>query len=202
VARHARNAGDNSRHFPVRAWATKSALITDGRFLWCDTRFICVGHVGPEAAHGADCPCSKAGDMITIERDPVYLGRYLGRMKWAERKPLGPVRAKDQLPKRAQLWKYAHACGPTYHGWVTHPGAKAETHDYMGPVKVPLRALGWCFLSAPAEGGQGFWRVFGCLASHRCPRAKMAGGSKLVAPDVSASTRTSLEARLCRGCTL
>ena len=29
------------------------------------------------------------------------------------------------------LWKYAKLVGPTYLGAVTHPGAKAETHDYM-----------------------------------------------------------------------
>ncbi|KKK68010.1 hypothetical protein LCGC14_2948330, partial [marine sediment metagenome] len=29
------------------------------------------------------------------------------------------------------LWKYAKLVGPTYLGAVTHPGAQAETHDYM-----------------------------------------------------------------------
>jgi dihydroxy-acid dehydratase len=43
----------------------KVALITDGRFSGA-TRGFCVGHVGPEAAHGGPIALLKNGDMITI----------------------------------------------------------------------------------------------------------------------------------------
>lgn len=44
----------------------KVALITDGRFSGA-TRGFCVGHVGPEAAHGGPIAMLKNGDMITID---------------------------------------------------------------------------------------------------------------------------------------
>ena len=44
----------------------KVALITDGRFSGA-TRGFCVGHVGPEAAHGGPIALLKDGDIITLE---------------------------------------------------------------------------------------------------------------------------------------
>ena len=44
----------------------KVALITDGRFSGA-TRGFCVGHVGPEAAHGGPIALLQDGDMITID---------------------------------------------------------------------------------------------------------------------------------------
>ncbi len=43
----------------------KVALITDGRFSGA-TRGFCVGHVGPEAAHGGPIALLKDGDIITL----------------------------------------------------------------------------------------------------------------------------------------
>ena len=44
----------------------KVALITDGRFSGA-TRGFCVGHVGPEAAHGGPIAFVEDGDLITID---------------------------------------------------------------------------------------------------------------------------------------
>ena len=44
----------------------KVALITDGRFSGA-TRGFCVGHVGPEAAHGGPIALLKDGDIITLD---------------------------------------------------------------------------------------------------------------------------------------
>ena len=44
----------------------KVALITDGRFSGA-TRGFCVGHVGPEAAHGGPIALLRDGDVITID---------------------------------------------------------------------------------------------------------------------------------------
>ncbi|HHY01879.1 MAG TPA: dihydroxy-acid dehydratase, partial [Paracoccus sp.] len=44
----------------------KVALITDGRFSGA-TRGFCVGHVGPEAAHGGPIALIQNGDIITID---------------------------------------------------------------------------------------------------------------------------------------
>ena len=44
----------------------KVALITDGRFSGA-TRGFCVGHVGPEAAHGGPIALLRNGDIITID---------------------------------------------------------------------------------------------------------------------------------------
>ena len=44
----------------------KVALITDGRFSAVRRAGFCVGHVGPEAAHGGPIALLKNGDMITL----------------------------------------------------------------------------------------------------------------------------------------
>lgn len=43
----------------------KFALITDGRFSGA-TRGFCVGHVGPDAAHGGPIAPLRDGDIITV----------------------------------------------------------------------------------------------------------------------------------------
>lgn len=107
----------------------KVALITDGRFSGA-TRGFCVGHVGPEAAHGGPIGMLKDGDMITINAINGELSVDLTddeltarRAEWA-----GP---KETLYASGALYKYAQLVGSTRLGAVTHPGAKAERHVYM-----------------------------------------------------------------------
>ena len=107
----------------------KVALITDGRFSGA-TRGFCVGHVGPEAAHGGPIALIETGDMITIDAiggelsvdlsDDVLAAR---RADWS-----GP---RETIYASGALWKYAQLVGETHKGAVTHPGAKAERHVYM-----------------------------------------------------------------------
>jgi dihydroxy-acid dehydratase len=107
----------------------KVALITDGRFSGA-TRGFCVGHVGPEAAHGGPIALLKNGDMITLDAITGSISVDLSEDELAERRKgwSGPRATNYQS---GALWKYAKLVGPTYLGAVTHPGAQAETHDYM-----------------------------------------------------------------------
>ncbi|MEP1201362.1 dihydroxy-acid dehydratase [Tateyamaria sp.] len=107
----------------------KVALITDGRFSGA-TRGFCVGHVGPEAAHGGPIALLKDGDVITINAIEGSINVALTDEELEERKAAwtGP---RETLYGSGALWKYAKLVGPTYLGAVTHPGAKAERHDYM-----------------------------------------------------------------------
>ena len=107
----------------------KVALITDGRFSGA-TRGFCVGHVGPEAAHGGPIALLRDGDIITIDAIKGEISVALSDAELSARKALwkGP-RATDYAS--GALWKYARLVGPTRYGAVTHPGAKAETHVYM-----------------------------------------------------------------------
>jgi len=107
----------------------KVALITDGRFSGA-TRGFCVGHVGPEAAHGGPIALLKDGDVITINAIEGSINVALTDDELAERKAnwAGP---RDTLYGAGALWKYAQLVGATYQGAVTHPGAKAERHEYM-----------------------------------------------------------------------
>ncbi|WP_210529199.1 dihydroxy-acid dehydratase [Rubellimicrobium arenae] len=107
----------------------KVALITDGRFSGA-TRGFCVGHVGPEAAHGGPIALLRNGDVITInaltgEISVALSDEELGqrRVEWA-----GP--RVTQYTSGA-LWKFARLVGSARHGAVTHPGAQAESHVYM-----------------------------------------------------------------------
>jgi dihydroxy-acid dehydratase len=106
----------------------KVALITDGRFSGA-TRGFCVGHVGPEAAHGGPIALLRDGDMITIDAITGALSVDLSDDDLADRRAnwAGP-RATNYAS--GALWKYAQLVGPTYKGAVTHPGATAETHVY------------------------------------------------------------------------
>ena len=107
----------------------KVALITDGRFSGA-TRGFCVGHVGPEAAHGGPIGMLKDGDMITINAINGELSVDLTDDELAARRAewAGP---KETLYASGALHKYAQLVGSTRLGAVTHPGAKAERHVYM-----------------------------------------------------------------------
>ncbi|MEP4248075.1 dihydroxy-acid dehydratase [Tateyamaria sp.] len=107
----------------------KVALITDGRFSGA-TRGFCVGHVGPEAAHGGPIALLKDGDVITLNAIEGSLNVALTDEELAERKAAwaGP---RETLYGEGALWKYAQLVGGAYKGAVTHPGAKAARHDYM-----------------------------------------------------------------------
>ncbi|HGG04640.1 MAG TPA: dihydroxy-acid dehydratase [Aliiroseovarius sp.] len=107
----------------------KVALITDGRFSGA-TRGFCIGHVGPEAAHGGPIALLKDGDMITIDAIKGTINVDLTDEELAARKAdwKGP---RDTIYTSGALWKYAQQVGATYKGAVTHPGAKAERHIYM-----------------------------------------------------------------------
>jgi dihydroxy-acid dehydratase len=107
----------------------KVALITDGRFSGA-TRGFCVGHVGPEAAHGGPIALLKNGDMITLNAIEGTITVDLTDEELEERKAnwKGP---RPTIYGAGALWKYAKLVGPTYLGAVTHPGAKDEGHEYM-----------------------------------------------------------------------
>jgi dihydroxy-acid dehydratase len=107
----------------------KVALITDGRFSGA-TRGFCVGHVGPEAAHGGPIAFLATGDIITIDAIKGELSVDLSEAELAERKTQwkGP---RETIYASGAVWKFAQMVGSTYQGAVTHPGAKAEKHVYM-----------------------------------------------------------------------
>ena len=107
----------------------KVALITDGRFSGA-TRGFCVGHVGPEAAHGGPIALLKDGDIITLDAIEGRISVDLSDEELAERKKAwaGP---RETIYASGALWKYAQQVGETYKGAVTHPGGKAEKHQYM-----------------------------------------------------------------------
>ncbi|MEM9579871.1 MAG: dihydroxy-acid dehydratase [Pseudomonadota bacterium] len=106
----------------------KVALITDGRFSGA-TRGFCVGHVGPEAAHGGPIALLKDGDTITLDAIKGELSVDLTDEELAERKAnwSGP---RETIYASGALWKYAQQVGEIYKGAVTHPGGKAEKHEY------------------------------------------------------------------------
>ncbi len=107
----------------------KVALITDGRFSGA-TRGFCVGHVGPEAAHGGPIALIEDGDVITINAISGALSVALSDDELSQRKTdwKGP---RETLYASGALWKYAQLVGATYKGAVTHPGAKVERHIYF-----------------------------------------------------------------------
>ena len=107
----------------------KVALITDGRFSGA-TRGFCVGHVGPESAHGGPIALLKTGDMITIDAIKGEISVALSDEELAARKAVWAGPRKTEYTSGA-LWKYAQLVGVARYGAVTHPGTKAETHVYM-----------------------------------------------------------------------
>ena len=107
----------------------KVALITDGRFSGA-TRGFCVGHVGPEAAHGGPIALLKNGDTITIDAIRGEISVALSDEELAARKAAWPGPRETEYASGA-LWKYAQLVGGARQGAVTHPGAGAERHVYM-----------------------------------------------------------------------
>ncbi|MDQ7071082.1 MAG: dihydroxy-acid dehydratase [Rhodobacterales bacterium] len=107
----------------------KVALITDGRFSGA-TRGFCVGHVGPEAAHGGPIALLQNGDVITINAITGTLDVDVSDEDLEKRKAdwKGP---RETIYATGALWKYAQQVGEAYYGAVTHPGGKAERHIYM-----------------------------------------------------------------------
>ncbi len=107
----------------------KVALITDGRFSGA-TRGFCVGHVGPEAAHGGPIAFIQNGDIITLDAVKGELKVDLTDEELAERKAnwKGP---RETIYASGALWKYAQLVGNARQGAVTHPCAKGEEHVYM-----------------------------------------------------------------------
>ena len=107
----------------------KVALITDGRFSGA-TRGFCVGHVGPEAAHGGPIGMLQNGDVITINALTGELSVDLTDEELATRKAAwaGP---RKTIYATGALWKYAQLVGGARKGAVTHPGAETELHIYM-----------------------------------------------------------------------
>jgi dihydroxy-acid dehydratase len=107
----------------------KVALITDGRFSGA-TRGFCVGHVGPEAAHGGPIALLKDGDMITLNAISGELSVALSAEELSRRKADWKGARETQYASGA-LWKYSQLVGGARQGAVTHPGAKSERHVYM-----------------------------------------------------------------------
>ena len=107
----------------------KVALITDGRFSGA-TRGFCVGHVGPEAAHGGPIALLRSGDVITINALTGELSVAVSDAEMAARKAAWAGPRKTDYATGA-VWKFARLCGGARWGAVTHPGARAETHVYM-----------------------------------------------------------------------
>ncbi|WP_299913324.1 dihydroxy-acid dehydratase [uncultured Paracoccus sp.] len=107
----------------------KVALITDGRFSGA-TRGFCVGHVGPESAHGGPIALLRNGDMITIDAVKGEISVALSDAELAARKAAWTNDRKTDYASGA-LWKYAQLVGGARYGAVTHPGAAKETHVYM-----------------------------------------------------------------------
>eukprot|EP00171_Calliarthron_tuberculosum_P010486 IDg10486t1 len=107
----------------------KVALITDGRFSGA-TRGFCVGHVGPEAAHGGPIAMLKDGDVITLNAISGEISVALSEDELAKRKTewAGP---RQTIYASGALWKYAQLVGSAKFGACTHPGAKDEAHIYM-----------------------------------------------------------------------
>ena len=107
----------------------KVALITDGRFSGA-TRGFCVGHVGPEAAQGGPIALLRNGDVITIDAVSGSLSVDLSEDELARRRAewTGP---RETIYATGAIWKFAQQVGATYKGAVTHPGGKAEKHQYM-----------------------------------------------------------------------
>ena len=107
----------------------KVALITDGRFSGA-TRGFCVGHVGPEAAHGGPIGLLKTGDIITMNAVTGELSVNISDDDMAARRAAwaGP---RETIYASGALWKYSQLVGGARLGATTHPGARAERHIYM-----------------------------------------------------------------------
>ena len=107
----------------------KVALITDGRFSGA-TRGFCVGHVGPEAAHGGPIGLLQNGDIITMNAITGELSVNLTDEEMTARRAAwaGP---RETIYASGALWKYSQLVGGARLGATTHPGAREERHIYM-----------------------------------------------------------------------
>ena len=107
----------------------KVALITDGRFSGA-TRGFCVGHVGPEAAHGGPIAMLLNGDIITMNAITGELSVNISDDDMAARRAAwaGP---RETIYASGALWKYSQLVGGARLGATTHPGARVERHIYM-----------------------------------------------------------------------
>ncbi|MEF9606058.1 dihydroxy-acid dehydratase, partial [Paracoccus sp. PXZ] len=94
------------------------------------TRGFCVGHVGPEAAHGGPIALLRDGDRITIDAIRGEISVALSDAELERRRAEWPGPRGTDYASGA-LWKYAQLVGKARYGAVTHPGAAAETHVYM-----------------------------------------------------------------------
>ena len=107
----------------------KVALITDGRFSGA-TRGFCVGHVGPEAAHGGPIALLRDGDVITLNALTGELSVAVSDAELAARKADWKGPRKTAYTSGA-VHKFARLVGGARWGAVTHPGAKGESPVYM-----------------------------------------------------------------------
>ena len=107
----------------------KVALITDGRFSGA-TRGFCVGHVGPEAAHGGPIALVENGDMITLNATKGSISIDVSDADMTARKAKWGG-ARETIYASGALWKYAQLVGRAKFGACTHPGGAAEKHIYM-----------------------------------------------------------------------
>src|SRR6185312_11018665 len=105
----------------------KVALITHGRFSGA-TRGFCVGPVRPEAAVGAPIGPIKDADMIVLEAEAGTATVELTDAGLEARRKVGKPRETDY--GSGALWRYARTVGDAEKGAVTHPGAKAEKHQF------------------------------------------------------------------------
>ena len=107
----------------------KVALITDGRFSGA-TRGFCVGHVGPEAAHGGPIALLRDGDIITLDAVKGEISVDLTDEELADGKAAWTGPRQTEYESGA-IWKWARLVGGARKGAVTHPGARDERHVYM-----------------------------------------------------------------------
>lgn len=107
----------------------KVALITDGRFSGA-TRGFCVGHVGPETAHGGPIALLEDGDVITLDAIKGEISVDLSDEELATRKANWKG-SRPTIYATGALWKYSQLVGSTRLGAVTHPGGKEEKHVYV-----------------------------------------------------------------------
>lgn len=103
------------------------ALITDGRFSG-GTRGFCIGHVGPEAAVGGPIGLLKDGDIINIDANAGTIDVELSDEELEERRKVWKPIENDYAS--GVLAKYAVTVGKAEDGALTHPGGKAEKHQY------------------------------------------------------------------------
>ena len=117
----------------------KVALITDGRFSGA-TRGFCVGHVGPEAAHGGPIALLKNGDIITLNALTGELSVALSRRGTGQAQGRVEGPAQDAYTPAGAIWKFAKLVGGARWGAVTHPGAQGRKPRLHGPISADGRS--------------------------------------------------------------